>query len=93
MTDPHDRDPIDQGTLDAWRATYGLDKRTPRDAAQWWSDSLRGLAPAGAVAALGVALDDLDALRTALQEADTIMCHDDEATEWRDKWAHLWGPA
>jgi hypothetical protein len=30
-------------------------------------------------------------LRAALQEADTIMGHDDEATEWRERWAHLWG--
>jgi hypothetical protein len=30
-------------------------------------------------------------LRTALAEADRIMCHDDDATEWREKWAHLWG--
>ena len=30
-------------------------------------------------------------LRTALAEADRIMGHDDDATEWREKWAHLWG--
>jgi hypothetical protein len=29
-------------------------------------------------------------LRDALQEADTIMGHDDAATEWRERWAHLW---
>ena len=28
--------------------------------------------------------------RTALAEADRIMGHDDDATEWREKWAHLW---
>ena len=39
------------------------------------------------------AADEIERLRAALQEADTIMGHDDEATEWRDKWAHLWGPA
>lgn len=29
----------------------------------------------------------------ALREIDRIMGHDDEATEWRDRWAHLffWG--
>jgi hypothetical protein len=29
-------------------------------------------------------------LRTALQEADTIMGHDDEHTAWRERWQHLW---
>ena len=29
-------------------------------------------------------------LRQALQEADTLMGHDDNATEWRDRWAYLW---
>ena len=63
MSDPHDREPVDQATIDCWRINYGLDKRTPAQAAQWWGDNLRGLAPSGAVAALGVALDEIDALR------------------------------
>jgi hypothetical protein len=29
----------------------------------------------------------------ALAEADRIMGHDDTATEWRERWAHLWGEA
>ena len=29
-------------------------------------------------------------LRAALQEADTIMGHDDSESDWREKWAHLW---
>ena len=67
MSDPHDREPVDQDTIDCWRANYGLDKRTPAEAAKWWSDSMRGLAPSGCVAALGVALDELDALRKAAE--------------------------
>ena len=63
MSDPHDREPVDQATIDCWRTNYGLDKRTPAQAASWWGDNLRGLAPSGCVAALGVALDELDALR------------------------------
>ena len=59
MSDPHEREPVDQATIDGWRINYGLDKRTPAEAAQWWSDRLGGMAPAGAVAALGVALDEL----------------------------------
>lgn len=31
-----------------------------------------------------------DQLLQALQEADTIMGHDDAETEWREKWAGLW---
>ena len=63
LGDPHDRQPVDQATIDCWRANYGLDKRTPAKAAKWWSESLGGVAPAGCVAALGVALDELEALR------------------------------
>lgn len=33
---------------------------------------------------------ELAAVRDALQEADTIMGHDDSETEWREKWAGLW---
>lgn len=29
-------------------------------------------------------------MMAALQEADTIMGHDESATEWRERWAHLW---
>lgn len=63
MSDPHDREPIDQATIDCWRANYGLDKRTPAQAARYWSEACAGMAPAGAVAALGVALDELAADR------------------------------
>lgn len=63
MSDPHDREPVDQATIDCWRANYGLDKRTPVEAMRYWADTCAGMAPAGAVAALGIALDDLAALR------------------------------
>ena len=33
---------------------------------------------------------EIEALRAALQEADTIMGHDEDATEWRVKWGRLW---
>lgn len=33
---------------------------------------------------------ELKQLREALQEADTLMGHDDAETEWREKWAYLW---
>lgn len=44
--------------------------------------------------ALWAALDSHEAqLRAALQEADTLMGHDDAETEWRNKWAGLWPTA
>lgn len=33
---------------------------------------------------------EIERLRAALQEADTIMGHDDAETAWREKWAGLW---
>lgn len=68
MSDPHNREPIEQSVIDGWRINYGLDKRTPAQAAQWWHDNCDGRAPAGAVAALGIVLDELEALRAAQQE-------------------------
>ena len=52
---------ISADMIESWRANYGLDKRTPADAARWWNDNLRGFAPSGAVAALGLALEELEA--------------------------------
>ena len=40
----------------------------PAQAAKWWSDNMQCLAPSGCVAALGVALDELEALRAALAQ-------------------------
>ena len=44
-----------------WRTNYGLDRRTPEEAMRWWSDNNIGQAPAGAVAALGLCLEAIDA--------------------------------
>lgn len=63
MSSPHDREPIDKSTIDCWRINYGLDCRSPADAARYWAETPVGMAPAGAVAALGVVLDELDSLR------------------------------
>jgi hypothetical protein len=43
-----------------WRINYGLDTRTPEEAGRWWHDGLQGKSPAGAVAALGLALQKVD---------------------------------
>ncbi|MGL4651467.1 MAG: hypothetical protein ACRC1H_18825 [Caldilineaceae bacterium] len=61
---------ITQDVIDCWRINYGLDKRSPAEAAKWWSERHDGLAPSGAVAALGAALDEIDRLR-----ADIHSCH------------------
>jgi hypothetical protein len=50
---------LDKETINCWKINYGLDDKTPGEAANWWSDRLDGKAPAGAVAALGVALDEI----------------------------------
>ena len=41
--------------------------------------------------AAGVAEYDPQQAQQALEEADRIMGHDDEATEWRERWGHLFG--
>lgn len=61
---------VTKDMIDCWRANYGLDKRSPEDAARWWDDEC-GMAPAGAVAALGLALRELEA-RTS-RDADWYM--------------------
>jgi hypothetical protein len=50
---------IDAKTMREWRINYGLDRRSPEDAARWWGCG----APAGAVAALGLCLDEVERLR------------------------------
>lgn len=34
---------------------------------------------------------EIESIKLALMEADSIMGHDDAETAWRDKWDHLWG--
>ena len=60
---------IDAKMLSDWRINYGLDTRTPAEAMRWWHDSMDGKAPAGAVAALGLCIDELERLRAALVAA------------------------
>ena len=54
---------VDDDTIRTWQINYGLDTRSPAKAASWWSEQLRGLAPAGAVAALGICIDEITRLR------------------------------
>ena len=54
-----------------WKMNYGLDTRGPAEAMKWWVDAMDGKAPAGAVAALGLLLEErercADAMRCALE--------------------------
>jgi hypothetical protein len=52
-----------------WEIGYGLGKRTPEEAFRWWNDNNHGMAPAGAVAALGLCLAEIKALREAERKA------------------------
>jgi len=54
---------IDDKMLAGWRINYGLDTRTPAEAMRWWYDRMDGKAPAGAVAALGFCIDEIERLR------------------------------
>ena len=87
-------DQIDATMLSDWRINYGLDTRTPAEAMRWWYDRMDGKAPAGAVAALGLCIDEIDRLRAERDDnawwrkelADKL--HDRE-TQIRNAWAAL----
>jgi hypothetical protein len=74
VSDPHDEEPIDQATIDCWRSNYGLDKRSPAEAARWWADNMQGKAPAGAVAALGILLNERASAIAAAVAAERERC-------------------
>jgi hypothetical protein len=59
---------IDDEMICGWRINYGLDEKSPEDAMRWWNDAMDGRAPAGAVAALGLALNEIERLRAALAQ-------------------------
>ena len=60
-----------------WRTNYGLDTRTPEEAMRWWDERWLGKAPAGAVAALGLCLEEIARLtyeRDEWRDADRAEC-------------------
>lgn len=59
---------IDTDMIRCWRINYGLDIRTPEEAMRWWHEHNNGMAPAGAVAALGLCLNEIERLRSAVRE-------------------------
>ena len=70
---------ITPATIECWRANYGLDTKSPADAMRYWSDTCAGMAPAGAVAALGLMLIERDRLLMVIQSAhDRLLRGDDD---------------
>ena len=67
---------ITHETISCWRINYGLDTRTPFEAARWWHDKMAGKAPAGAVAALGLALEEIKRLRNELERCQEMYRRD-----------------
>ena len=65
--------------VDCWRANYGLDARSPADAARYWVDTCAGMAPAGAVAALGLLLQERERWVTAAAAALEVL---DDLPAW-----------
>lgn len=63
---------IDEETIQVWRINYGLDERSPADAMRWWETNL-GSAPSGAVAALGLCLDEIEKLQRTVNEKNVII--------------------
>ena len=59
---------IDADTLNCWRINYRLDKATPEEAARWWNEQANGFAPSGAVAALGLCINEIERMRASLHE-------------------------
>ena len=60
---------VTQDMVDCWRVNYALDHLTPENAMRFWAENHGGWAPAGAVAALGLMLEEREQLRTALKLA------------------------
>jgi hypothetical protein len=60
---------IDHDMIACWKVNYGLDTRTPADAMRYWDERCNGMAPAGAVAALGLCIEHIERLRAELAEA------------------------
>lgn len=69
MEEQSDTPRITAQTIEHWRVNYGLDQLTPQQAAGYWKTRCAGMAPAGAVAALGLCLQEIAALERERDEA------------------------
>mgnify|MGYP007100091390 CR=1 FL=1 len=82
-------DLIDDKMLSDWRSNYGLVDRTPAEAMRWWHDRMDGKAPAGAVAALGLCIGEIERLRAvgvgySQQTVDALSSERDRLRDERD---------
>ena len=75
--------------IDCWRVNYGLDTQSPSDAMNYWSTRCAGMAPAGAVAALGLCIEEIERLRAALRYEQ----HLSERIGTHVPGCETWGPA
>jgi hypothetical protein len=53
----------------AVKCTYSLDRRSPEDAAHWWHVHQNGAVPANAVLNLGLAMLEIERLRSVIRHA------------------------
>jgi hypothetical protein len=60
--------------VDCWKVNYGLADKSPAEAMRWWESENRGCAPAGAVAALGLCLIEIERLTNLLMQCDHPEC-------------------
>ena len=79
---------IDAETINCWKLNYGLDNRTPADAMRWWHDNDNGRAPAGAVAALGLCLDEIEALKATISRLLRYAYHEEECAVVASHYRH-----
>jgi hypothetical protein len=54
--------------VEVWKSNYGLAYNSPEDAMRWWEKATKGWAPAGAVAALGLCLIEIERLKAERNE-------------------------
>ena len=85
MEDQSDTPIITAEMVHNWRINYGLDVRSPRQAAAWWSEQYQGFAPAGAVAALGLCLEKITTATRERDEARAIANDRDAMVDHRDR--------
>lgn len=77
---------IDADCINAWRINYGLDTHTPEAAMSYWSERCAGMVPAGAVAALGLCLLEIERLQTdwmaiTISKLRNLATHEHESKE------------
>ena len=74
---------LDDETIRTWKANYKLDTMTPAGAMTWWYVNNNGMAPAGAVAALGLALEEIERLKQELKEGGAMKLTEQHVSDKR----------